>query len=64
MRKDPNVRVWAPRGRSGEYVARVTEGEERERMWRRAIEVYPGYDDYAERAGAREIPVVALSPKR
>jgi deazaflavin-dependent oxidoreductase (nitroreductase family) len=64
VRKDPNVRVWAPGGRSGEYVARVAEGEERERMWRRATEVYPGYDDYAERAGAREIPVVALSPRR
>ena len=64
VRKNPDVRVWAPRGRGGEYVARVAEGEERERMWRLAADFYPGYDTYAVRAGAREIPVVALSPKR
>ncbi len=64
VRKNPDVRVWAPRGRSGDYVARVTSGEERERMWRRACERYPGYETYQVCAGAREIPVVALSPRR
>ncbi len=64
VRKNPEVRVWAPGGRSGDYVARVTEGAERERMWARACAVYPGYETYQVRAGAREIPVVALSPKR
>ena len=60
----PELRVWASKGRSGEYVARVAEGEERERMWKRAVKLYPGYETYQVRAGAREIPVVALSPKR
>ena len=64
LRKHPEVRVWANKGRSGDYVARVAEGEERERLWRIATDLYPGYDTYQERAGGREIPVVALSPRR
>ena len=64
VRKNPDVRVWANKGRGGEYVARVAEGEERERKWGRAVALYPGYATYQERAGGREIPVIALSPKR
>jgi deazaflavin-dependent oxidoreductase (nitroreductase family) len=64
VRKNPELKVWANRGRSGDYVARVARGEERERLWRIATDLYPGYDTYAVRAGAREIPVVVLSPKR
>ena len=64
LRANPEVRVWANKGRSGDYVARVAQGEERERMWRRAVELYPGYETYQERTGGREIPVIALSPKR
>jgi deazaflavin-dependent oxidoreductase (nitroreductase family) len=63
LKAHPDVRVWANKGRSGNYVARVAEGEERERMWRRAVDLYPGYETYQVRAGGREIPVVALSPK-
>lgn len=63
VRANPDLRVWANRGRSGRYVARVAEGEERERLWRIATELYPGYDAYDVRAGAREIPVIALSPR-
>src|SRR3954469_14810451 len=33
LRANPRVKVLAP-GRSGEYVAREAEGEERERLWR------------------------------
>lgn len=64
IRKNPRVRVWAPRGRSGDYVARVAEGAERKRLWGIAAELYPGYETYDVRSGAREIPVVALSPAR
>jgi deazaflavin-dependent oxidoreductase (nitroreductase family) len=64
IRKNPRVRVWAPRGRSGAYEARVTEGAERERYWGLAAELYPGYETYDVRSGSREIPVVALSPRR
>jgi deazaflavin-dependent oxidoreductase (nitroreductase family) len=63
LKANPDVRVWANKGRSGNYVARVAEGEERERMWRRAVDLYPGYETYQGRAGGREIPVIALSPR-
>jgi len=39
--------------------ARTVSGEERERLWRTANEVWPHYDDYARRTD-REIPVVVL----
>ena len=42
--------------------ARVAEGEERERLWKRMAEIYPPYDEYQERAGDRTIPVVVLDP--
>jgi deazaflavin-dependent oxidoreductase (nitroreductase family) len=42
--------------------ARVAEGAERERLWKRMAEIYPPYDDYQVRAGARTIPVVVLEP--
>jgi proline iminopeptidase len=39
--------------------ARDAEGEERERLWRKANEVWPDYDQYAKKT-SREIPVVVL----
>jgi deazaflavin-dependent oxidoreductase (nitroreductase family) len=39
--------------------ARTAEGEERERLWRRANEVWRHYDEYATKTD-REIPVVVL----
>jgi deazaflavin-dependent oxidoreductase (nitroreductase family) len=42
--------------------ARVAEGEERERLWRQMVEIYPPYTEYQERAGERTIPVVVLEP--
>jgi hypothetical protein len=38
------------------------EGEERERLWRRGLGIYPGRIGYEERAGGRRIPVIVLSP--
>jgi deazaflavin-dependent oxidoreductase (nitroreductase family) len=51
------------RGQTAEYTAQETEGELRAACWRRAVEVYPGYDAYKRRAGTRQIPVVMLTPK-
>ena len=42
--------------------ARVAEGEERARLWKQLAAIYPPYDEYQERAGARTIPVVVLDP--
>ncbi len=39
--------------------ARIASGEERERLWRKANQVWPHYDEYARRTD-REIPVVVL----
>lgn len=62
---NPRVKVYAPRGRSGEYEARTAEGEERARLWEKALALYRGFEVYEDRvAGAREIPVVVLTRVR
>ena len=56
---DPDVEIQV----EGEIFAvepSVAEGDERERLWKLMAEVWPDYDDYAERTN-REIPVVILS---
>lgn len=46
------------------YVARETEGAERERLLDLANSLYAGYGSYRERtSGIREIPVLALRPR-
>jgi hypothetical protein len=45
-----------------EYLAHETTGAEREECWRRAVEVYAGYEAYRARAGNRIIPVIVLTP--
>jgi deazaflavin-dependent oxidoreductase (nitroreductase family) len=61
VRANPDVKLYL-RGRSGRYRARIAEGEERERLWKVATTLNPGYDIYKVRASNRRIPVVALSP--
>ena len=43
---------------------RATElaGMEYEQAWQAAIRMYPGYANYASRAGDRNIPILALTP--
>ena len=41
--------------------ARIAEADERDRIWTRQKELYPGFADY-ERSTTREIPVVILEP--
>lgn len=43
--------------------ARVLSGDERERWFRRGIEIYPGWIQYRRRAGHRLIPVIMLVPR-
>jgi deazaflavin-dependent oxidoreductase (nitroreductase family) len=58
---NPRVKLYAPGGRSGDYVAHTASPEERERLWPQMVDLYPGFDVYAGRAeGAREIPIVVL----
>ena len=49
-------------GDTVEVKALVTEGEERERLFRKQAELYPQFADY-EKKTTRVIPVVALEPQ-
>ncbi len=40
--------------------ARESRGAERERLWRKAVDTYPGFELYRTRAAGRHIPVVVL----
>jgi deazaflavin-dependent oxidoreductase (nitroreductase family) len=42
--------------------ARVAEGEERERMWRKMNDQYAGFDEYQQRT-SREIALFVLEPR-
>jgi deazaflavin-dependent oxidoreductase (nitroreductase family) len=44
--------------------ARVAKPEERERLWKMAVKVYNGYEEYAARSKGREIPLVILEPRK
>ena len=58
---NPRVKLYAPGGRSGEYVAHVASPEERERLWPEMLTIYPGFEVYEGRTeGIREIPIVVL----
>ncbi|MFG1677391.1 nitroreductase family deazaflavin-dependent oxidoreductase [Micromonospora sp. NPDC049282] len=46
-----------------DLVARVTDGDERDRIWDAQKAAYPGFADY-ERKTTRTIPVVVLEPAR
>jgi deazaflavin-dependent oxidoreductase (nitroreductase family) len=64
LRANPDVELWSG-GRGGAYRAREAEGGERQRLWRLATQLYPGYDDYQRRAdvAGRRIPVVVCEPR-
>jgi deazaflavin-dependent oxidoreductase (nitroreductase family) len=46
-----------------EAVARTAQSPERERLWAKALEAWPQYDDYQAKT-TRQIPVVVLEPVR
>ena len=43
--------------------ARLAGGEERDRLWRELVEMFPGYEFYRRNAGGRTIPIVVLDPR-
>ncbi len=51
-------------GQTVAYTARETSGEERERCWQRAVDLYAGYASYKERAKHRKIGVFLLTPQK
>jgi deazaflavin-dependent oxidoreductase (nitroreductase family) len=46
-----------------EVRARVTSGEERERLWEQFVAFYPGYEFFRSHAGDRTIPILVLEPR-
>jgi deazaflavin-dependent oxidoreductase (nitroreductase family) len=62
LRDDPEVEVQVGR-RRWPARAREARGAERERLWRRAVAVWPQYERYQART-RRRIPVVVLEPSR
>ena len=58
LRANPNATVEVGT-ETVEVVARVAEGEERDRIWTRQKERFPGFADYEEKT-TRQIPVVVL----
>jgi deazaflavin-dependent oxidoreductase (nitroreductase family) len=58
LMKHPQCEVTV-NDKTEKYTAHETKGAEREKLWKKAVEVYKGYDLYKVRAG-REIPVFLL----
>jgi deazaflavin-dependent oxidoreductase (nitroreductase family) len=62
LKANPEVRLQA-RGRSAPYTAREAHGEDRDRLFALAKQIYAGYSEYERRTnGVRRIPVMRLSP--
>lgn len=60
--KDPNAEVGMAE-RTWKVRAVEAEGERRERIWKQALEIYPGYSTYETRADHRRIHVYVLEPQ-
>lgn len=62
LRANPDVQVEIG-GERRPVRAREAAGAERDELWALVNDNYSGYDVYAERAGARQIPVMVLEPR-
>ena len=60
LRKDPRAEVQVGSSKRA-VVAHEAQGEERARLWQRAVDLGAGYEEYEGRT-EREIPVVVLQP--
>jgi len=62
LKANPDVTLEV-KGRLAPYVAHEAEGEDRDRLFELAKNVYTGYNQYEQRtAGVRRIPVMRLAP--
>ena len=62
LRAHPDVQLTYE-GKTVTYLAHETEGVERDRCWQNAVDLYPGYALYKERASQRKIGVFLLTPQ-
>ncbi|GAC1565268.1 MAG: hypothetical protein NVS2B7_39470 [Herpetosiphon sp.] len=61
VRSNPGVVVYL-RGRVARYRAYEAQGNERDELWRKAVDYYMGFAVYAQWT-ARRIPVIVLEPE-
>jgi deazaflavin-dependent oxidoreductase (nitroreductase family) len=61
LRKTPRAGVEV-RGSRYDANTRMLAGEERERIWKKVVDVAPGFAAYQKKAQGREIPIVELVP--
>ena len=61
FRTEPEARV-SIQGAIRPVLAYEAEGEKRDRLWCKGLEVYPGFVGYQQRIGEQHIPVMVLSP--
>ena len=62
LQAEPRVQVQV-KGEVFEAIARTASSAERTRLWPKAVQAWPQYDDYQAKT-SREIPVVILEPSR
>jgi len=62
LMKNPEVKLMK-RGKERIYIARQAEEEEYSKYWKVAMDTNLGFARYQERARARIIPIMILSPK-
>jgi F420H(2)-dependent quinone reductase len=60
LKANPEARVQM-KDRTLRVRAEEAKDEEKRRLWRRVVEMYPPYEDYQRRT-EREIPVLVLRP--
>ena len=65
LKRNPEVTLTPRGGRQGRYRAEeIPPGPERERLWRVACTMNPGFEQYPPRTGGRLIPVIHCTPIR
>jgi deazaflavin-dependent oxidoreductase (nitroreductase family) len=63
LKKHPEVEILVRGGRQGRYrAAEIPPGPERERLWKVACAMNPGFERYPARTGGRIIPVIHCTP--
>jgi deazaflavin-dependent oxidoreductase (nitroreductase family) len=62
LKKNPSA-TCTIRGQSGKYYAREASGEEYDRFWQFAENIYLGFPRYKERVGKRQIPIMVMTPQ-
>ena len=61
LKADPHGEVTVD-GSTWRFEAVEAEGDQRERIWRQGLEIYPGWSQYEKRAAGRRIAIFVLKP--